>query len=301
MSIEPVIAGHPLHPVLVTLPLGAFPASYALDVLALLSKNDKLAEAAYYNLVIGCAGTLPAAAAGLLDYLQMDQKDPAQKTAVTHGLLNGGLIGLYSLNLLVRRKNKRSFFGFILSTIGTMGLLASGWLGGEMSFGRGWRVRAAERFELEWQKEHKTGPFAEGDHSNKTTEEEFPPQVLKAFYEPKSGREVFEEIKHSSNDKNAPRPPKQAQTTHENKPEPAQFSDEKRKRWLSKTQPQVGRPSQAEGERDGSDEGAVEATRKTTGNSQNQVGKPSQAEGDRDTIDASLAEHHSPFNPDALG
>jgi uncharacterized membrane protein len=282
-------------------PVGVFPASYVLDVLAMITKSDKLAQASYYNMMIGCAGALPAALTGFLDYRQMDQKDPAQKTAVTHGLLNGGLIGLYTLNLLVRRKNKRSFFGFILSTIGTMGLLASGWLGGEIAYGRGWRVRAAERFELEWQKEHKTGPFAEGDHSDKTTEEEFPPEVLKAFYEPKSGQEVFEEIKNSSNGKNASRPPKQAETKHEDKPEPAQFSDEKRKRASSKTQPQVGRPSQAEGERDTADEGAVEATGKTTGKSQNQVGKPSQAEGDRDTIDASLAEHHPPFNPDALG
>ncbi len=301
--MEPVVAGHPLHPALVTLPVGLFPASYALDILAMTTGNEKLAQAAYYNMVIGCVGALPAALAGFLDYRQMDQKDPAQNTAKTHGWLNAGLIGLYGLNLLVRRKNKRSFLGFLLSTIGTAGLLVSGYLGGELAYGRGWRVRAAERFELEWQKQHKTGPFAEGDHSNKTTEEEFPPQVIKAFRELKSGQAVFDEIKNSEpvdesqsrNGLNTFKTQKQSRAqspaTSEEKPEAAQAANGADQEARIRKSAPDNKPSQAEGERD------MDVARQS-----GPVDLPSQAEGDRDTIEADLNSLHQPNQrPQALG
>ena len=157
MAIEPVIAGHPLHPAIIAIPVGLFPASYVLDILALTTNNDALAEAAYYNMLMGYAGAGAALTTGYLDYRQMAKNDPAHSTATTHGLMNASLASIYALNLWVRRKNKRSGLGLVLSTIGTLGLLVSGYLGGEIAYGRGWRVRPVQRFELEWQKWRRLG------------------------------------------------------------------------------------------------------------------------------------------------
>jgi uncharacterized membrane protein len=197
MALDPVIAGHPLHPIFVTMPVGLFSASYILDIVAAASNNDKLAEAAYYNMLLGYLGTSAALTSGYLDFLQMAKNDPAYSTATKHGWLNLSLTGLYTVNLLVRRKHKRNKFGFLLSTLGTLGLVVTGYLGGEMAYGRGWRVRPVERFELEWQKLRKVGLFDPQGFEAAATKpqvEEYPQEVIKGFNELKSGAEVLKDI-----------------------------------------------------------------------------------------------------------
>lgn len=305
--MEPVIAGHPLHPAIVPVPVGVFPASYALDVLALITGSDELAEASYYNMLIGSLGALPAALTGFLDYRQMEQNDPAHKTATTHGLLNGSLIGLYALNLLVRRKNKRSFLGFILSTIAMGGLAVSGYLGGEIAYGRGWRVRSAERFELEWQKEHKTGPFKE-EGSNEPTQ--YPPAVVKGFEEKKSGEAVMKEIEQQADSATGEKAPKVKLLHQKASTKPAPSANVtglgNGQNGKSATTGADNKPSQAEGDRDtiAADLGEAvekpEPTRTSTRRSRANSGpdlpedKPSQAEGDRDTVDADLNDQSHP-------
>ena len=286
--MEPVVAGHPLHPTLITIPMGLFPASYVLDILALLTDNDKLAEAAYYNMLMGYLGAVPAAITGFLDYSKMEQKDPAHTTASTHGILNAGIMALYGLNLVVRHNNKRSLFGLALSTAGTTALVLSGYLGGEIAYGRGWRVRSTERFELEWQKQHKVGPFAEKGHGATTTQEEFPPQVIKAFEEKKSGKAVYKEI--------AARP--DSNIAGETKPKISQYNPGTTP--VNKSGPvhnsadgkvNTDKPSQAEGDRE-----AIEAELNQTRPEpaiQAPASHPSQAEGDREAIDKNLNQKSS--------
>jgi uncharacterized membrane protein len=196
MAVEPVIAGHPLHPIMITVPVGSLTASYLLDLAATFTGNDDLKDAAYYSMLVGVAGTVPSAITGLMDFSQMKQNDPAHKMTLTHAIINSGVVSLYVVNILARSANRKSKFGFLLSTVGALGLAVSGYLGGEIAYGRGWRVRNAERFELEWQKRRGVGPFAP-DGAEFATEQEYPPETLKGFHEKKSGEAVFEEIKNS--------------------------------------------------------------------------------------------------------
>ena len=257
--MEPVIAGHPLHPILVTLPVGLLSSSYVLDLLALTTGNDSLAEAAYYNMVMGWVGSLPAAATGYLDYRQMEQDDPAQTTTSTHGWLNAGIMSLYTVNLLIRRNNKRSKLGLLLSTFGAAGLAVSGYLGGEIAFGRGWRVRSAERFELAWQKEHGVGPFA--PKNGATSSEKYPPETVKGMREKRSGEAVLKEIQQT------PVPP--TKTTPAASPA---------------TSPAIVHPV-----------GSITQPLNGTGKviQLDPTDRPSQAEGDRDTIESDL-QNNSP-------
>lgn len=311
--MEPVIKGHPLHPAIIPIPVGLFPASYILDLTAMLTDNDTLAEAAYYNMLIGALGAAPAALTGFMDWQVMDAKDPAKGMATAHGLLNAGLITLYGLNLLVRRNNKRSKLGLVLSTIGTAGLVASGYLGGEIAYGRGWRVRAAERFELEWQKFHKTGPFSESGKAT-STEESFPPEVIKATHELKSGQPVYEEIKNSSIGEEPAATPKSnsrqqgASTKANTKTGPVSGPTDPANRAAATTgATNDNKPSQAEGDRETVNEdlgepatAAQKENRKAASMPKLPDSKPSQAEGDRNTINADLNDQ-PPSGPIAQG
>lgn len=197
MALDPVIKGHPIHPAVIVLPAGLLPASYIFDVLAAVTNSDKMADAAFYNMLAGYAGSTVALTTGFLDYLQMAPDDPAKSMARTHGLMNAGLAAMYTVNLMARMKNHRSKLGFLISTVGTTALMVSAYLGGELAYGRGWRVRPLERFEMEFQKARKVGMFKPEGAAQKPQAEVYPPEVLEGFHQLKSGQPVLEEIKNN--------------------------------------------------------------------------------------------------------
>ena len=92
------IAGHPIHPMLVTLPIGMWVFSLVADLVALRSATpDAWHAAAYYTMVGGIIGALAAAVPGLVDLLSL--QDPGVKsTAIKHMALNLTIVALYVVN-----------------------------------------------------------------------------------------------------------------------------------------------------------------------------------------------------------
>ncbi|NJM05826.1 hypothetical protein HC891_05945 [Candidatus Gracilibacteria bacterium] len=80
--------GHALHPVLVTVPIGAWTVTQVLDVVEAATGSDTLAAGADAALAIGLAGAVAAAAAGLTDWKDMDGSK--RRVGMVHGLLNMG-------------------------------------------------------------------------------------------------------------------------------------------------------------------------------------------------------------------
>src|SRR5690349_4879864 len=78
--------GHPLHPALTDLPVGAWTVALALDALESLSGRDELGPGADAAVALGLAGAVGAAATGLTDWRDTD--DPARRAGLVHGLLN---------------------------------------------------------------------------------------------------------------------------------------------------------------------------------------------------------------------
>jgi uncharacterized membrane protein len=143
------LAGHPLHPQLVELPLSLLPFSFALDVLHAVTGKQSFADAAYYTMVGGCVGGLAAGAAGAMDYLTIPRESESHKVANVHAGLNLGTLGLYGLNLLLRSRRRRGtgVLPVIMSAVGTAGLIASAWYGSELVFKLGMRVEPAQEGE----------------------------------------------------------------------------------------------------------------------------------------------------------
>ncbi|HWD83672.1 MAG TPA: DUF2231 domain-containing protein [Kribbella sp.] len=141
--------GHPYHPVMVTVPIGAWVASVVFDIVALAGNADAAAfrEGAYWLIAIGVVGAVLAAFFGILDLLTIPPGTKAFRTAVTHMSINLVVVVLFVVNFALRASQgyeRRNVVAFVLSVIGVALLGASGWLGGKLAYRYGVRVASEE-------------------------------------------------------------------------------------------------------------------------------------------------------------
>lgn len=135
--------GHPFHPVLVTVPIGAWVSSIVLDVVAMAGDNEGLAEASQWLIGIGIVGALAAALFGLMDLSVIPRGTPAFRTGTTHMALNVLAVVLFAIDFFIRLGSDDGSVpvsAFILSLIAAAILGASGWLGGKLAYHYGVRV-----------------------------------------------------------------------------------------------------------------------------------------------------------------
>jgi uncharacterized membrane protein len=139
------IGGHPIHPMLVAIPIGLWIFSLVADFIALRSgAPDTWHAAALYTMVGGIIGALAAAVPGLIDLLSL--KEPAIKsTALKHMGLNLSIVALYVINAWLRVQGTVSAnVPLILSVVAIAMLLVSGWLGGKMVYEAGVAVHTED-------------------------------------------------------------------------------------------------------------------------------------------------------------
>ncbi|MGW1346730.1 DUF2231 domain-containing protein [Kribbella sp. NPDC002412] len=136
--------GHPFHPVLVAVPIGAWVASVVFDLVALISTDEAVfAEGAYWLVGIGVVGALLAAVFGLIDLLAIPRGTKVFRTGLTHMTLNLIVVALFVISFAIRAgqgSEEASVAGFVLSLFGVGILGASGWLGGQLAYHYGVRV-----------------------------------------------------------------------------------------------------------------------------------------------------------------
>lgn len=119
--------GHPLHPVLTDIPIGAWTAALVLDALDAFSETDAYGRGADAALATGLAGAVGAALTGLTDWHKIDGK--TQRLGLIHGLLNLTGAALCTTSL-IKRKQDRRVEGRFYSLFGYTAALCSAWLGG---------------------------------------------------------------------------------------------------------------------------------------------------------------------------
>ncbi|MEN3326446.1 MAG: hypothetical protein V7638_1253 [Acidobacteriota bacterium] len=124
--------GHPLHPALTDVPLGAWTAALTLDAMESISGRTELGAGADAAIVVGLVGAAGAAVTGLTDWSETDGR--ARKVGLLHGLLNVGATTLYATSLVLRRKDKRSA-GRSFAMLGYAVSSAAAYLGGHLVFG----------------------------------------------------------------------------------------------------------------------------------------------------------------------
>jgi uncharacterized membrane protein len=137
--------GHPIHPILVTVPIGVWIASLVFDIVSHTADDNATvyAQGAELLIGIGIIGALLAALWGLLDYLRIPRRTPAFRAGTLHLLLNLVVVALFVVSWLIRRADddEATSAGLIVLSVVALALLsASGYLGGKLAYLFGVRV-----------------------------------------------------------------------------------------------------------------------------------------------------------------
>lgn len=136
--------GHPVHPMLVTIPIGTWTFALGLDLLAALGvlRAGDSARAADHALKAGAAGAIAAAAAGLADWQHTNGRD--RRVGMVHGLINSTALALNLASIVLRGRGFRSE-GRLASAAGWVCMFAGGYLGGHLVYRRRIGVDHADR------------------------------------------------------------------------------------------------------------------------------------------------------------
>jgi uncharacterized membrane protein len=123
--------GHPLHPAITDVPLGAWTVALVFDLMAEGNERKECARASETAVVIGLIGAVGSAVTGLTDW--SDTGDRARRVGMMHGLLNAGATALYGASLWLRRRERRRA-GRNLAYLGYTASMAAAYLGGHLVF-----------------------------------------------------------------------------------------------------------------------------------------------------------------------
>ena len=126
-ALHGVWLGHPVHPALAQVPVGAFASAAVLDV-----TGDR-GRGARTLIECGIAASLPAALAGLADYADGYQEQ--QRVGVVHAALNSAALAAYVASVVARAKEHRAA-GVALGFAGLALASTSAMLGGDLAFRR---------------------------------------------------------------------------------------------------------------------------------------------------------------------
>jgi nitrite reductase/ring-hydroxylating ferredoxin subunit/uncharacterized membrane protein len=123
--------GHPLHPVLTDIPIGAWTVTALLDTLEMMTGRQDFTPGADAALGLGVVGALGSAVTGLADWQYT--VDMPRRTGLIHALLNASATALYATSWLLRRAGKRGA-GHVTALLGFGLVTAGGYLGGDLVF-----------------------------------------------------------------------------------------------------------------------------------------------------------------------
>jgi uncharacterized membrane protein len=136
--------GHPLHPALVAVPIGAWIASFVFDVASHIVDDGRfLAEGSRWLIGVGVLGALAAASVGFLDLLAIPTGTRVFRTALVHMSINLTVTAAYVVGFVIRGSHPNSpvpFGPLALSAVALAALTVSGYLGGELAYRYGVRV-----------------------------------------------------------------------------------------------------------------------------------------------------------------
>jgi uncharacterized membrane protein len=133
MQGKATIAHHPIHPVLVTFPIGCFSAAVVADIVSFWAGAGFWPTMATWLIGFGIAGALLASFFGFVDYLSAPMTPSAHNLANWHFTLNASVIVIYGIAFGLRIQNPHGPAGYALTAIGVLLLAVSTYLGGELS------------------------------------------------------------------------------------------------------------------------------------------------------------------------
>ena len=143
MASPASVGGHPIHPMIIPFPIGLWVFSLIADLIYLWRGNPAWRDyVAFYALLAGIIGAALAAVFGIIDWLSI--KDRAvKKVADWHARLNVIALLIFAASFYLRTTGGLRMLGgsytvpLLLSVLGVILILISGYLGGELVFRHG--------------------------------------------------------------------------------------------------------------------------------------------------------------------
>jgi uncharacterized membrane protein len=138
--------GHPFHPILVTVPIGAWVSSLVFDIGSrIVDKPGFLAQGSEWLVAVGVLGALAAAMIGFLDLFAIPPGTAAYRTALRHMALNLIVTAAYVVGFVWRHSSHGDtdpvgVGQIVLSAVSLAVLAVSGVLGGKLAYHYGVRV-----------------------------------------------------------------------------------------------------------------------------------------------------------------
>ena len=128
--------GHPLHPMLTDVPVGAWSVVLLLDLIGVAAPNSGLGPAATVALWLGVLAALGAIASGFTDWKETYGYE--QRVGFVHGVVMMLSTLLYVVSGVMRvAGSSESDAARLVAVAGWIVLVAGGYLGGEMAFAFG--------------------------------------------------------------------------------------------------------------------------------------------------------------------
>ena len=134
MEARAKLLGHPIHQMLIVLPLGLLTGVVIFDVLHLLGVADDMRRVSYWLLPAGIVTGLLAAVFGLADFTKIPAGTRAKRVGAIHGIGNVIVVVLFASSWLLRGDpdTAPSAMALVLSFAAGGIAMITGWLGGEL-------------------------------------------------------------------------------------------------------------------------------------------------------------------------
>jgi len=129
--------GHPLHPVITDVPVGAWVCTALLDTVASARGDEGLQRAADITLATGLTAAGGAAVTGWTDWSDTYGED--RKLGLLHGLTMVATVSVYALSLTARLRGSRGT-GVALGHLGLALVSAGAYLGGDEVYDLGYGI-----------------------------------------------------------------------------------------------------------------------------------------------------------------
>lgn len=137
MATPAIIGKHPIHPLLVVIPMGLWIFSLVADLLSSAGGGSIGKTIALYTMGGGIAAALIAAILRMINFVSL--KDSRSRyLARFHMFVNLTGTGIFAVDFYLRVSNsQQGFLPVVLSIFAISVIGVGGWLGGELLYGQG--------------------------------------------------------------------------------------------------------------------------------------------------------------------
>lgn len=126
--------GHPVHQLLIVLPLGLLAGAMVFDTAHLITHQARWAEMACWMIGLGVATGLLAAVFGVIDWLAIPSGTRAKAIGAVHAFVNVVALVLFAVSFMLRYRspNEATLAAHVIAFVALAAILVGGWFGGEL-------------------------------------------------------------------------------------------------------------------------------------------------------------------------